>query len=190
MELADTLNTSIDGAALFFTAHSRPRSFEVLRSYILHRLFTPPAPARLATATATSPTRPTADGLARTSVVAGGALSSRFPFPYRSSTIERDELVVPTGWDTWGKIKAHRDGFDASATSKGWEWDMLVEQVRRENGLSKSDKSLSELARQREAGQLAAAEDAGVPSAVRLYEDIISDWTAPVSGAATGFLNI
>ncbi|PWN42077.1 DLIC-domain-containing protein [Ceraceosorus guamensis] len=167
------------GAGLFFTAQSRPRTFEVLRSYVLHRLFTPPVPARLTSATDGSHNRAADAGAAPSSVVAGGALSSRFPFTYRSSTIERDELVVPTGWDTWGKIKAHRDGFDANATSKGWEWDMLVEQVRRESRLEKGSKNLLELARQKETGQLAAAEDAGVPSAVRLYEDIISDWTAP-----------
>ena len=36
-----------------------------------------------------------------------------FPFMQKPNTLDRDRIVVPAGWDSWGKISVMRDGFDA-----------------------------------------------------------------------------
>lgn len=38
--------------------------------------------------------------------------------------IDRDKVVVPPNWDSWGKIRVLRDGFDVEATSNGWSLDI------------------------------------------------------------------
>lgn len=35
--------------------------------------------------------------------------------------LDRDSVVVPTGWDSWGKINVLRDGFDPGRVGKAWE---------------------------------------------------------------------
>lgn len=44
-----------------------------------------------------------------------------FPFPYRANVVDRDALIIPAGWDSWGKIKVLRDVFDARGTSSAWQ---------------------------------------------------------------------
>jgi hypothetical protein len=173
---------STDGAALFYTAQSRPQTFDVLRSYVLHRLFTPAPASRIASSGTEAAAAP--NGAPSEGPVAGGgtALSTRFPFLHRASTVERDILIVPSGWDSWGKIHALRDGYACAPVSAGWECDVLTERVRRERGLAKGAPELEDEARQQDRGQAAAAADAGVLSAVRLYEDLVAGWkAAPVS---------
>lgn len=43
-----------------------------------------------------------------------------FPFLHRANVVDRDALLVPAGWDSWGKIKVLRDSFDAHSTSLAW----------------------------------------------------------------------
>ncbi|PWN96954.1 DLIC-domain-containing protein [Tilletiopsis washingtonensis] len=166
------------GAALFYTAQSRPQTFDVLRSYVLHRLFTPAPASRIASSGTEAAAAP--NGAPSEGPVAGGgtALSTRFPFLHRASTVERDILIVPSGWDSWGKIHALRDGYACAPVSAGWECDVLTERVRRERGLAKGAPELEDEARQQDRGQAAAAADAGVLSAVRLYEDLVAGWKA------------
>ena len=38
-----------------------------------------------------------------------------FPFVHKPNTLDRDRIVVPAGWVSWGKIAVLRDGFDAKA---------------------------------------------------------------------------
>lgn len=33
-------------------------------------------------------------------------------------------MLVPSGWDSWGKIKILREGFDCENVSEGWDADM------------------------------------------------------------------
>ena len=47
-----------------------------------------------------------------------------FPFVHRPNTLDRDRIVVPIGWDSWGKISVLRDGFDAKAWGEAWERDL------------------------------------------------------------------
>ncbi|KAK0548636.1 hypothetical protein OC846_004395, partial [Tilletia horrida] len=216
------------GAALFYTSHTRPQSFDVLRSYLLHRLF-PPAPVSGAGVTGTDiagARSANGPGAAATTIAAvaaagsaGGAAAVSFPFTHRAATLaERETLLVPTGWDSWGKINALREGFDCKGWGLGWDFDCEVERRRRVRraqarragvgavssadgangavavangltapGLSRSGNASEQGPNGTRAQQVEEAEiekeveldirpeDRGVGSAVRLYEDIVSD---------------
>lgn len=46
--------------------------------------------------------------------------------------IDRDQTLIPSGWDSWGKIKILRETFDCDKTGRGWESDFEVrDQLRR-----------------------------------------------------------
>lgn len=47
-----------------------------------------------------------------------------FPFLHRANVVDRDQVLVPTGWDTWGKIKILRERFDCEACERSWEADL------------------------------------------------------------------
>ena len=44
--------------------------------------------------------------------------------PLKHNVIDRDKVVVPPNWDSWGKIRVLRDGFDVEAVNKGWSIDI------------------------------------------------------------------
>jgi len=46
---------------------------------------------------------------------------------HKPNTLDRDRVVVPAGWDSWGKIAVLRDGFDAKAWGEAWEHDLSSE---------------------------------------------------------------
>jgi dynein light intermediate chain 1, cytosolic len=94
-----------DGAALFYTTPV-PQTLQVLRQYALHLLFMPPAPLPGLTTDMAAPVR------------------NSFPFQHKANTLDRDRIVVPAGWDSWGKIAVLRDGFDAKAWGEAWEHDL------------------------------------------------------------------
>lgn len=130
------------GAGLFYASSQRPQSMEVVRSYILHRLF---------------------------------SSSAAFPFAYRASTTDRDTLLVPAGWDSWGKIRAIRDPFDCHAMGRGWTHDCKIDQLRRSRNLPRTTAIEDELDKELLHDQAPAADTL---SAIKLYEDIVSDWHA------------
>ncbi|KDR84036.1 hypothetical protein GALMADRAFT_236631 [Galerina marginata CBS 339.88] len=99
------------GAALFYTT-PLPVNLQVLRQYALHLLFMPPvpSPAMVASGEAQAPVR------------------NIFPFSHKPNTLDRDRIVVPAGWDSWGKISVLRDGFDAKMWGEAWERDLDAEE--------------------------------------------------------------
>ena len=50
-----------------------------------------------------------------------------FPFQHKTNTLDRDRIVVPAGWDSWGKIAVLREGFDAKSWGEAWERDVDVD---------------------------------------------------------------
>lgn len=42
----------------------------------------------------------------------------------KANVIDRDKIVVPPNWDSWGKIRVLRDGFDVETVSEGWSIDL------------------------------------------------------------------
>jgi len=93
------------GAALFYTTQ-QPTTLQVLRQYALHLLFAPPAPP-----------------LGSSGVDAPAPTKNPFPFTHKSNTLDRDRIIVPAGWDSWGMIVVLRD-FDAKAWGEAWERDV------------------------------------------------------------------
>lgn len=62
-----------------------------------------------------------------------------FPFNQKPNTLDRDRIVVPAGWDSWGKISVLRDGFDAKMWGEAWERDLDAEDEQaEETGAKKS----------------------------------------------------
>ncbi|KAF8967566.1 hypothetical protein BGZ46_000148 [Entomortierella lignicola] len=88
------------GASLFYTSIHHPHTFADLRQYLLHRLLTP--------STLNNPQQQ----------------PSSFPFRLRAQVVERDQVMVPAGWDSFGKIKVLRNGFDCEDVATGWELDL------------------------------------------------------------------
>jgi len=94
------------GAALSYTTQ-QPRTLSILRQYALHLLLTPSTPSPVIGST--EPPAPS---------------RNPFPFLHRPNTLDRDRVLVPTGWDSWGKIAVLRDGFDAKVWGEAWERDL------------------------------------------------------------------
>ncbi|KAG8693685.1 hypothetical protein FRC09_010357 [Ceratobasidium sp. 395] len=90
------------GAALFYTT-PQPSTLSVLRSYLLHFLFMAPF---------VQPGETTVP------------YKNPFPFNARPNTLDRDRIVVPAGWDSWGKIGVLREGFDAQKWGEAWDKDL------------------------------------------------------------------
>ncbi|CDR87260.1 related to dynein light-intermediate chain [Sporisorium scitamineum] len=179
------------GAALFYTSSLRSQSIDILRSYLLHRLFTPSTvssqqqqqqqPAAVEGNTSTTS--------AQNSAAAGGV--AVFGFPYRASTTDRDTLLVPAGWDSWGKIKALREPFDCRSMARGWENDCEIETLRRARGLAKTKQVEDQLEKEVQADRRGEEGGDEVQSAMKLYEDIVSDWeAAPVGKDAANKVRI
>lgn len=100
----------------------------------------------------------------------------------KHNVIDRDKIVVPPNWDSWGKIRVLRDGFDVEKVSEGWSID-LDQPFPREptSGASNSeeDDSPYELDSDDDGGMRPAEEDQDVEgSTVTLYEQKIENPSA------------
>ncbi|MCJ1466830.1 hypothetical protein MMC07_005451 [Pseudocyphellaria aurata] len=42
----------------------------------------------------------------------------------KHNVVDRDKILIPPNWDSWGKIRVLRDGFDVEGTSIGWSIDV------------------------------------------------------------------
>ena len=42
----------------------------------------------------------------------------------KHNVIDRDKILVPPNWDSWGKIRVLREGFDVEGVSQGWSRDI------------------------------------------------------------------
>ncbi|KAI8801785.1 dynein light intermediate chain-domain-containing protein [Cladochytrium replicatum] len=93
------------GAALIYTSINKPTTLLNLRSYVLHRLFPPPLPSYASHLTVAA-----ADGSSATPQLV-------FPFQKSAQFIEREPILIPSGWDSWGKIKVLRESFEVEAMS-------------------------------------------------------------------------
>ncbi|KAJ4479193.1 dynein light intermediate chain-domain-containing protein [Lentinula aciculospora] len=122
------------GAALFYTT-PLPETLSVLRQYTLHTLFVPSALSLTSSLSSTNGaiTLGEAQNYAITttnsSTTMNNASSSStatrnpFPFRHRPNTLDRDRVVIPSGWDSWGKITVLRE-FEPVVWGEGWEVDL------------------------------------------------------------------
>ncbi|KAL2173585.1 dynein light intermediate chain-domain-containing protein [Thermothelomyces heterothallicus CBS 202.75] len=90
--------------------------------------------------------------------------------PLRHNVIDRDKVVIPPNWDSWGKIRVLRDGFDVDRVSNGWSIDLDQPFPRsRQNGTEGGDGE-SNGADERE-----VADPDPEGSTVALYEESVHD---------------
>ncbi|CCU79951.1 dynein light intermediate chain [Blumeria hordei DH14] len=85
------------------------------------------------------------------------------PIPLKYNIVDRDKILVPPNWDSWGKIRILKDGFDIEAISNGWSIDIDIKhKVVLPGSVSNDDKEDDE---QSASGQ----------GAVYAYEKVIRD---------------
>ena len=60
--------------------------------------------------------------------------------PLKHNIIDRDRILIPPNWDSWGKVRLIRDGFDVEAVSDGWsvEIDEPFQEVKSGNSSNKN----------------------------------------------------
>lgn len=79
--------------------------------------------------------------------------------PLKPNVIDRDKVLVPPNWDSWGKIRVLREGFDVEAINKGWSIDIEEDLQPYPNGTSPNESSIGNEPR----------------GALTFYEETISD---------------
>lgn len=57
-----------------------------------------------------------------------------FSFAEKANVLDRDRILIPAGWDSWGKIVVLREGFEAKIWSEAWDRDMDAEVDGQEPG--------------------------------------------------------
>ncbi|GAA5878826.1 hypothetical protein JCM3774_000977 [Rhodotorula dairenensis] len=116
------------GAAVFYTSQTNPSSYAKLRQYILHRLFAPDPSLQLPASTSLPYSTPWTNlsekGRSVSAPTPRKSARAAFPFLHRANVVDREQVLVPTGWDTWGKIKILRERFDCEACGQNWEADL------------------------------------------------------------------
>ena len=92
--------------------------------------------------------------------------------PLKHNVIDRDKVVVPPNWDSWGKIRVLREGFDVEAVNKGWSNDI--------------EESIEPISNGYVNGSLTKDIQAEPRSAVLTYEETIRDPSLNALQAITG----
>lgn len=85
----------------------------------------------------------------------------------KHNVVDRERVLVPVGWDSWGKIRILREGFDVEGVSRQWGED--IEKTDNQSRRTSDGASIGGIESQSpvEAGQEDTADS------VTLYEDII-----------------
>jgi dynein light intermediate chain 1, cytosolic len=76
----------------------------------------------------------------------------------KHNVIDRDHILVPSNWDSWGKIRIMREGFDVEGLSESWSVEIQGPMQTQQNGDSEANTNGQEEA-----------------TAVSIYEDTIRD---------------
>ncbi|KAI9719559.1 MAG: hypothetical protein M1812_003330 [Candelaria pacifica] len=63
-------------------------------------------------------------------------IPSLFKDNLKHNVIDRDKVVVPPSWDSWGKIRILREGFDVEGVSAGWSGELRDSEVAYRDGSS------------------------------------------------------
>ena len=64
--------------------------------------------------------------------------------PLKHNVIDREKILIPPNWDSWGKIKVLRDRFDVEGVSRGWSIDIDKEPHDRDESQTNKDVIQSE----------------------------------------------
>jgi dynein light intermediate chain 1 len=96
--------------------------------------------------------------------------------PLTPDVINRDRILVPPNWDSWGKIRVLREGFDVELVSQGWSIDL--DQPLRQPHANEKGGDHGALVPTNGAHEEAEEEEDPEGSAVRLYETNVQDPTS------------
>jgi len=121
-----------DGASLIYTTPSAPSSLQSL----IHTMLSIQSPLRVRTR-------------AMRNVSPTNIPSLHQHETLKHNVIERDKVLVPPHWDSWGKIRVLREGFDVEGIHTGWSADISP--------------------------SLPDSEPSSEGGAVEVYEDVIKD---------------
>jgi len=104
------------GATLIYTSIYRPNSFSLLRNYLLHRLFGVTG-------------NPTINDNSNTESNSAPLLLPSYLNSYkvRGLIVERESVFVPSGWDSFNKIRVLRDGIQCAAIQASMVNDLAKE---------------------------------------------------------------
>jgi dynein light intermediate chain 1 len=111
----------------------------------------------------------------------------------KHNVIDRDHILIPPNWDSWGKIRILREGFDVEGVSQAWSEEIqtpLPPPPKPE--VISNGKTAAETEPETETGELVSAEPEPSPepekniTAVSVYEDTIRD---PEQDSALSALN-
>ena len=89
----------------------------------------------------------------------------------KHNVIDRDKILVPPNWDSWGKIRILRDGFDLEGISDAWSVEIQAPSEAIHNGGVASP---------------ANGDTGNGSSAVAIYEETIRDPKHDTSSMANG----
>lgn len=154
---------------MFFTSDKKPETLIRLRSYVLHRSF-----GRLVSSSSTAAVASTTGGNTGTMTTTSNV--RLFQFPYKANVVDRDEVLVPMGWDSWGKIKILRDGFDPLVVGNGWLFDLEKPSRRLFVKSSNQPPAANETLSSNDDDQVGYdSEGRKIVSACKLWEDMIGE---------------
>ncbi|KAI9804395.1 MAG: hypothetical protein M1825_001294 [Sarcosagium campestre] len=87
--------------------------------------------------------------------------------PLKHNVVDRDKVLVPPNWDSWGKIRILREGFDVEGINSGWSVDLDGSSTRG-SGTPASSPSA-------ELGQPVGLTDSAKGAALPQYEQAVRD---------------
>ena len=83
----------------------------------------------------------------------------------RHNVIDRDKVLIPPNWDSWGKIRALDKSFDVERVNQGWIVDLQENHLASEQTDQQSNRDL----------QSAQSDHPQLASATSVYEELIPD---------------
>ncbi|KAI9293188.1 hypothetical protein K502DRAFT_366931 [Neoconidiobolus thromboides FSU 785] len=105
------------GASLIYTSTLRPDSFSLLRNYLLYRLFS------VTISNTNQSTDPSNTQAPSTSILP----SYLNHFKVKGRFMERERIFIPSGWDSYNKIRILDSNFDCEAVQEGTAIDLYNE---------------------------------------------------------------
>ena len=89
--------------------------------------------------------------------------------PLKHNVIDRDKILIPPNWDSWGKIRVLREGFDVEGISAGWSLEIQPQRQQYENNLGEQTNKTAD------SSEAATGQPESGDETLRAYEDIIKD---------------
>ena len=90
--------------------------------------------------------------------------------PLRHNIIDREKILIPPNWDSWGKIRVIREGFDVEGISDGWSLEIQPPKAAKPSGESQEYPDDSTTSSEKD-GVYSEIKD----GPVHTYEDVIKN---------------